>query len=43
MDCAMFDNVMGPDNKLFCHSKLDQYEECARWFEQQPLLRDAGE
>lgn len=42
LECALFDNVEGPQQKLFCHPKLDYYEECARWFEQQPLLKDAG-
>ena len=43
MECAMMENVMGSENELFCHPKLESLEECARWFEQQPLLKDAGQ
>ncbi len=39
----MRENVMGPSNELFCHPELEKFEDCARWFEQQPLLKDSGQ
>ena len=51
MECALRANVMGKEDGfgqkenigvLFCHPKLDKYEQLAQWLEQHPLLHDAG-